>query len=80
MVAAFAAGPPAATCVRDAVLTETFGSDADDNFSVDAAFFAVVGGLFLFVVTAAAVTYERRYAAEGVIRDEQAAARKPSRG
>lgn len=78
LAAVFAAGPPAATCVREAVLTESFGVDTEDRCSVDAVFFAVAGGLLLFVVTAAAVAYERRGAAGTMARDEQAGVRKPS--
>lgn len=68
-VAAFATGPLAETCVRDAALTETFGLDAEDKRSADAAFFAVNEGLSL-VATAAAVAYEQRHAAETRTRDE----------
>ncbi len=70
LVAAFAVGPPSETCVRDVVFTETFGLDADNKCSVDAAFFAVTEGLSLLVATAAAVAYEQRDAAETRTRDE----------
>jgi hypothetical protein len=64
--------------VRDAVLTETFGLDAEDRCSVDAVFLAVAGGRFLFVATAAAEAYVRRQIAGAMTLEEEAVVRMPS--